>query len=100
MEGRTAEIKNSGVLHVQHTIRAHDFSMSNSGSATGSILFKGGAATFRNSGHGNLNVDCDCTDLNATTSGSFSMTIKGTADNTSIKSSGVSHIDAKGLNNF
>lgn len=90
--------KNSGSLKIEQQIDAATMNMKNSGSCSGTLSYKGRAAVMQNSGHGKLGVTVDCEELSASTSGMFQMSIKGTADKTNIKSTGISKIDVSQLN--
>lgn len=100
VKAANCDLKNSGASVINLSVVSSVFNMSNSGSCKGNLALEGGAATFKNSGVGTLDVKCDCTEINAKTSGQFVMTISGTADKTEISSSGISKINTKGLNKF
>lgn len=96
----TLTIENKGSLNFSGEIDAKAFTLKNSGVLKGKMKYKGEDATIYNKGSGRIEFDCDCRKLWCHNSGVATITLSGTADETEVKSTGVSKIDCTRLNRF
>lgn len=96
----TLTIENKGSLNFSGEIDAKAFTLKNSGVLKGKMKYRGEGATIDNKGSGRIEFDCDCRKLWCHNSGVATITLSGTADETEVKSTGVSKIDCTRLNRF
>ena len=72
----------------------------NRGTGNDTIKFKGSDLTIDNTGLSQTKFNVDCKKLQASNSGMAKMTICGTADDTSLDSTGVAKINTSDLNQY
>ena len=93
-------ITNGGSCKYNGNTAAAKLSLKNTGMFTSDMKFEGENAWVYNTGSGRMKLHCDCQMLEAKNTGVATITFSGTADNTEIKSTGVSVIDCSHLNRF
>ena len=93
-------ITNGGSCKYNGNTAATKLSLKNTGMFTSDMKFEGENAWVYNTGSGRMKLHCDCQMLEAKNTGIATITFSGTADNTEIKSTGVSVIDCSHLNRF
>ena len=96
----TLTIENKGSQNFSGEIEAKELTLKNRGVLKGKMKYRGEGVTIYNNGSGRIEFDCDCKKLWCHNSGIATITLSGTADETEVKTTGVSKIDCSGLNKF
>lgn len=98
VSGNTIKIDNDGAMNGDMNLNATTLTIDNDGSGKQEIAFTGNVMDLKNDGAVNVGLTVDCKTLKAKSSGVSCLVISGSADDTQIKSEGVSKIDSIKLN--
>lgn len=97
---RTINIFNSGIDKKEGKLNADGLTMKISGKSHYDMDYAGGDVTLDCKGVGHFNLGLDCRSIKVNSSGRINVTLSGTADNTLLEGSGVSHVNTSKLNKF
>lgn len=90
----------NGSDHANMNVNAQRMLLNVNGSCRINLNYKGDEAIVSGKGSSNLNMTVDCAKLDVTSLGSTRITVKGTADATTINNRGISKVDVSELNKF